>query len=71
MQEAGGGVIAFLVCSGIWIASGAHGQFWPIWVALVVVIALLRNGWNLYGPAPQLDRVEDQLARRDDRRRRR
>jgi hypothetical protein len=35
LQESGGGLVLFLVCTGVWIASGAHGQFWPIWVALV------------------------------------
>jgi hypothetical protein len=70
IQEAGGGLIGFLVCTGIWLATGAHGMFWPVWVALVVVVALLRNGWNLYGPAPRLDRVEEDLARRRHRHRR-
>ncbi|MGZ4226977.1 MAG: hypothetical protein ACXVTC_12135, partial [Solirubrobacteraceae bacterium] len=49
---------------GIWAASGAHGQFWPIWVLLVVLIPVLRNSWRLYGPAPELDRVERELERR-------
>lgn len=72
MQEMGGGVALFVVCVVVWLASGAQGQFWPIWVALVVLIPLLRNGWRLYGPAPQLDRVErelDRRARRGGRRR--
>jgi hypothetical protein len=64
IQEAGGGAAAFLVCTGIWAASGAHGQFWPIWVLLVVLIPVLRNSWRLYGPAPELDRVERELERR-------
>jgi hypothetical protein len=25
---------------------------------------LVRNGWRLYGPAPELDRVEEELTRR-------
>src|SRR5204863_6418162 len=53
---------AFLVCTAIWLTSGANGQFWPIWVALVAVIPLVRNGWRLYGPAPELDRVEEELT---------
>jgi hypothetical protein len=40
-------------------------MFWPIWVALIGVVPLLRNGWRLYGPAPQLDRVERELERRE------
>jgi Domain of unknown function (DUF1707) len=70
LQEAGGGVAVFAVCTVIWAASGASGQFWPIWVALVAVIPLIRNGWRLYGPAPDLDRVERELAHRERRDRR-
>ena len=67
LQETGGGVALFALCTVIWITSGASGQFWPIWVALVVLIPLLRNGWRLYGPAPELDRVERELERRSRR----
>ena len=74
IQEAGGGAGLFVLCTGIWAASGANGQFWPIWVLLVVLIPVLRNSWRLYGPSPELDRVErelEQKARQDDQRRRR
>ena len=68
LQETGGGVALFLVCTAIWAASGTHrGMFWPIWVGIVVLIPLLRNGWRLYGPAPELDRVERELERRSRR----
>jgi hypothetical protein len=72
IQEAGGGAGLFVLCTGIWAASGANGQFWPIWVLLVVLIPLLRNSWRLYGPSPELDRVERELerkARQDEERR--
>jgi Domain of unknown function (DUF1707) len=73
LQQTGGGLGLFVLCVVVWAASGAHGQFWPVWVALVTVLPLLRNGWRLYGPAPELDRVERELARREryreDRRR--
>jgi hypothetical protein len=72
IQEAGGGAALFVLCTGIWAASGANGQFWPVWVLLVVLIPVLRNSWRLYGPAPELDRVErelEQKARQDDERR--
>ena len=72
IQEAGGGAGLFVLCTGIWAASGAQGQFWPIWVLLVVLIPLLRNSWRLYGPSPELDRVERELerkARQDQERR--
>jgi DUF1707 SHOCT-like domain len=67
LQEAGGGAAVFLFCTVIWLVSGASGQFWPIWVALVALIPLLRNGWRLYGPAPELDRVERELEARRQR----
>ena len=57
----------FLVCTVIWLVSGAQGQFWPIWAALVALIPLLRNGWRLYGPAPELDQVERDLDSRQRR----
>jgi hypothetical protein len=64
IQEAGGGAALFVLCTGIWAASGAQGQFWPIWVLLVVLIPLVRNGWRLYGPSPELDAVERELEER-------
>jgi Domain of unknown function (DUF1707) len=68
IQESGGSLSAFVVCVVIWAASGAHGQFWPVWVLLVFVLSVVRNGWALYGPAPDLDAVEAQLdARRAQR----
>jgi DUF1707 SHOCT-like domain len=67
LQEAGGGAALFLLCTVIWLVDGASGQFWPIWVALVALIPLLRNGWRLYGPAPELDRVERELESRQRR----
>jgi hypothetical protein len=74
IQETAGGFGLFLICTVIWVASGASGSFWPIWVAIFPVIALVRNGWMLYGPDPQLDRIERELDRsssRDVRRRER
>ncbi len=67
IQQTGGSVIAFAVCTGIWIATGASGQFWPIWIALIAVIGLLKSGWDLYGPAPDLDAVEQRLDQRSGR----
>ena len=64
LQETGGGAALFVICTVIWITSGASGQFWPIWVALITLIPLLRNGWRLYGPAPEFDRVERELEAR-------
>lgn len=68
IQESGGSVILFLVSTGVWFASGAQGQFWPIWVLLLVVITFARTAWALYGPAPDLDRAERHLDHRRDHR---
>ena len=67
LQQAGGSVGVFALCTFIWLGSGANGQFWPMWVGLVAVLALVRNGWRLYGPAPELDKVEAELTRRSQR----
>jgi Domain of unknown function (DUF1707) len=64
LQQSGGALVPFGICTVIWVASGAHGMFWPIWIILVALIPLVRNGWRLYGPAPELDRVERELAQR-------
>jgi thioesterase domain-containing protein len=74
IQESGGGLAIFAVCVAIWAANGSHDGFWPGWVAIFVVLPLIRNGWRLYGPDPQLDRVErelDRRARHEGRRQRR
>jgi Domain of unknown function (DUF1707) len=68
IQEAGGSLGAFILCTIIWAASGAHGQFWPVWILIVVVMAFARSGWALFGPAPDLDAVEASLEARRRRR---
>lgn len=66
IQQSGGGLGLFGICSVIWLAGDPHrGSFWPVWILVVVVVPLLRNGWRLYGPAPDLDRVETELERRE------
>jgi hypothetical protein len=67
LQQSGAALAPFAICTVIWVATGADGMFWPVWVALAALIPLLRNGWRLYGPAPELDRVEEELARRERR----
>jgi hypothetical protein len=69
LQETGGSAGLFVVCTVIWLASGASGQFWPVWVLLLVVLSLVRNGWALYGPGADLDAVEADLDARRERRR--
>lgn len=63
LQQSGGALVPFAICTVIWLASGAHGSFWPIWLALIALVPLVSRGWQLYGPAPELDRVERELER--------
>jgi hypothetical protein len=68
IQEGGGAVGLITLCVGIWAASGADGSFWPIWVIIATMIPILRNAWQLFGPAPDLEAVEANLdARRRQR----
>lgn len=64
IQQTGAAFVPFLICTMVWAFSGAQGNFWPIWVALFPIVVLIRNGWALYGPSPQLDELEKQRARR-------
>jgi Domain of unknown function (DUF1707) len=68
IQESGGSFGLFVICTVIWFASGASGQFWPVWVLLVFLLTVVRNGWALYGPAPDLDAVERSLDERRQQR---
>jgi hypothetical protein len=68
LQEGGGSLTASGVCVAIWLAAGAHGQFWPVWVIAFTLLPLLRDGWLLLGPAPDERAVEARLQRRHDRR---
>jgi hypothetical protein len=67
-QETGGSAGAFLVCTGIWLASGAHGQFWPVWILIIVLLTAGRSAWALFGPAPDLDAAEQALDARQRKR---
>ena len=71
IQETGGSIGLFGLCLAIWLIDGAQGQFWPVWVLIVVGISMARNVWALYGPAPDLDAVERHLDRERGRRRQR
>jgi Domain of unknown function (DUF1707) len=62
VQRTGYALVPFLVCTAIWLLGGASGGFWPTWVALIAVVPLVRNGWRLYGPAPDLDAADEELA---------
>ncbi len=63
VQQSGGAMAPFAICTVIWAASGAGGGFWPAFTLIFPLIFLLRNGWALYGPAPDLEQVEGALRR--------
>src|ERR1700685_3364720 len=68
LREAGGSASISLVCVAIWLASGASGSFWPIWVIIFTLLPLARDAWHLLGPAPDHEQVEARLAARHARR---
>jgi len=71
VQRAGGALTPFAICTLIWAASGADSPFWPVWLLIFPVLFLARNAWRLYGPAPELERLEHELSHRSRRRRHR
>lgn len=75
IEEISGSFGAFGVCTLIWLAAGAHGQFWPVWVAIAPALAVLRNGPQLLGIASHDDEHdgddEPRKSLREERRERR
>lgn len=67
LQEAGGSLTVSAISVAAWVASGAQGAFWPIWVILFTLLPLLRDGWRLLGPGSDLDAVEARLQARHQR----
>ena len=51
-ERLGAWLIPNLICVGIWLASGAHGSFWPVWVLPFTTVALVRRSWGARGPGP-------------------
>jgi Domain of unknown function (DUF1707) len=68
LQQAGGSLTPFVLCTVVWAASGAHSNFWPAFLLIFPLLFLFRNAWRLYGPAPDLDRVQLELGRGSGRR---
>jgi hypothetical protein len=68
IQETGGSLGAFVVCTVIWAATGA-GFFWPLFVIIPFLLAATRSGWDLFGPGADLDAAEARLGARADERR--
>ena len=68
IQETGGSLGGFAVCTVIWVAAGASGFFWPVFLLIVVALSTARSLWELYGPAADLDAAEARLDASDNRR---
>lgn len=68
IQRTGGSLSPFIICTVIWLASGAQAAFWPAFLLIFPVLYLVRNAWRLYGPAPDLERVHRELERGGGRR---
>ena len=62
LQQTGGALVPFGVCTAIWLASGANGSFWPVWVILIALIPLLRNGLAALRARSDLEGVERSLT---------
>ena len=69
VQRTGGSLSPFIICSVVWLASGAEGSFWPAFLLIFPVLYLVQNAWRLYGPAPDLERVHRELEHGPGRRR--
>jgi Domain of unknown function (DUF1707) len=59
IEETTGSFAAFGACTLIWVAAGADGNFWPIWVAIAPAMALFRNGPRLLGMASEDEPDDD------------
>jgi Domain of unknown function (DUF1707) len=64
IQQSGAGLTPFAICTVIWAASGGNSFFWPVFLLFAVIPPLVGNLWALYGPAPELERVERHLKSR-------
>lgn len=68
VQESSGAIIVSLICVAVWIAAGASGSFWPIWVIIFTMLPVVRDGWGLLGPGSNLEAVEASMQARHERR---
>lgn len=70
-HRAGAAAITVLVCVVVWLATGANGGFWPIWVMLGTGVGVAGEAWRLLGPAAGLTDEELGTGRHRERERRR
>ena len=67
-ERLAGFIVPNLVCIGIWLATGAEEDFWPKWVLLFTVIALLATLTRSALGVPDNDEVIGRPRRARDRR---
>jgi hypothetical protein len=70
IQETGGSLGVSALCVAVWLLTGGHhqGSFWPGWVIAVTLLPVIRDAWQLFGPASDLEVVEARLQARHERR---
>jgi len=58
-RQAGYSAVVILVCSLVWLFTGANGDFWPRWVILVLAISLVvRVGRAAFGDVEAREKLE-------------
>ena len=50
------------------VASGASSGFWPAWVIGATLLPVIRDTWQLFGPASDLETVHARMQPRHERR---
>jgi hypothetical protein len=68
LQESAGSLGLSGLAVGVWIAVGAHGGFWPAWIIGATLLPVIRDTWQLVGPASDIELVEARLQARHERR---
>jgi hypothetical protein len=61
-ERAAGFLVPNLISIGVWLASGAQGSFWPIWVLLVTGVILVAS--FVRGPEADRRHRAERAARR-------
>lgn len=68
VQKAGGAAAVSLLCVVVWLATGASGSFWPVWVILATGAGVVGTSWRGLGPggdaAAELERLREEGRRR-------
>ncbi|WP_320672961.1 DUF1707 SHOCT-like domain-containing protein [Patulibacter defluvii] len=67
-QKGGGAAAISLLCVIIWLATGADGHFWPIWVIVGTGAGVVGTSWRGLGPGgdprSELERLREERRHR-------